>query len=212
MQDSILKALKWRYATKAFDTTKKVSKDDQKTILEAARLAPSSLGIEAWKFIVVENEEVRKKLREAAYNQPQITDASFIVVTTYRTDVVENIAKEAIERTAKNLHVDEASLASFKQMLDGSIATQNSAGTLNAWVKAQAYIPLGIMLETAALLNIDACPMEGFDPAKFDEILGLKAKDLKSTSVLAVGYRSKDDPAALRPKTRREFGEVVEFV
>jgi len=96
-------------------------------------------------------------------------------------------------------------------MLDGSVAQKIKDGSLECWVKAQAYIPLGIMIETAALLGIDGGPMEGFQPEKVDDILNLKEKNLKSVTMLALGYRG-EDPASSRPKVRREFDEVVEFV
>lgn len=207
-----MKALNWRYAVRGFDPAKKVSDENLKTILESGRLAPSSFGMEPWHFVVVENEEVRKKLRAAGYDQPKITDASHLVVIAYRTDGEKNICNELIERTVRIQNQDASALAGLKQMLDGAITGQAHAGTLDAWMKAQAYIPFGMMIETAALLGVDAGPMEGFSADQVDEILGLKAKNLHSTTMLALGYRSSDDTSATRPKVRRSFEEVVEFV
>jgi nitroreductase len=96
-------------------------------------------------------------------------------------------------------------------MIDGAVTQKTADGSLESWVKAQAYIPLGIMLETAALLGLDSCPMEGFSPEKFDEILNLKEKNLKSAAILAVGYRG-DDATSTRPKVRRTYDEVVEVI
>lgn len=211
MGKEILKALNWRFATKIFDPNKKVSDEDMHTILESARLSPSSIGLEMWKFIVIENKEVRAKLREAGYNQPKITDASHLVVISYRTDVEENITKEMLERTAKIQNQKIEELDGLKKMAEGGIATKVALNTLEAWVKAQAYIPLGIMIETASLLKIDNGPMEGFQPDKIDEILGLKEKNLKSVTMLALGYRG-EDPMAKLPKVRRDFDEVIEFI
>lgn len=207
----ILKALNWRYAVKIFDSSKMVSEDDIHTILESARLSPSSDGIEMWKFFVVKNKNIRIKLREVGYDQSKITDASHLIVITYRTDSVENLAKERIERTAKIQNDDPSQLIEFKTRLDNTIAQKEKAGTLESWVKAQSYIPLGIMIETAALLDIDAGPMEGFQPEKVDEILNLKDKNLKSVTMLTLGYRG-DDPASRRPKVRRDFDDVVEEI
>jgi len=207
----IIDALNWRYATKIFDSNKKVSDDDIHTILEAARLSPSSIGAEMWKFVLVEDKETRSKLREAGYGQPQITDASRLIIVTYRTDSKENMTKEKIDRTSKIQNEDPSNLSGLKTMLDGAIAQKIADGSLESWVKTQAYIPLGIMLETAALLGIDSCPMEGFSPEKFDEILNLKDKNLKSAIILAVGYRG-DDATSLRPKVRRAYDEVVEVI
>ncbi|MBK5215756.1 MAG: NAD(P)H-dependent oxidoreductase [Candidatus Pacebacteria bacterium] len=211
IREKIIKSLKWRYATKVFDSSKIVSEDDINTILESARLSPSSIGIEMWKFIVVKNKELREKLREVSYNQPQITDASYLIVIAQRTDAVENMTKERMERTAKILNAEEDSLVGLKTMLEGSITQKSSDGSLDSWIKSQTYIPLGIMLETAALLDIDACPMEGFLPEKVDEILGLKDKNLKSSTMLTVGYRGVDKMSEY-PKVRREFDDAIEFI
>ena len=161
MKEKIINALNWRYATKIFDPSKKISKENINTILESARLSPSSNGIEMWKFLVIENPEIRARLKEASFNQPKVTDASHLVVIAYRTDIVENTSKERLERTAKTQNQDISELAGLKNMIDGSISQKEHDGTLDAWVKAQTYIPLGIMIETASLLDIDNCAMEG---------------------------------------------------
>lgn len=206
----IIEALQWRFATKIFDSSKKVSESNLKAILESARLAPSSFGVEAWKFIVVENPELRAKLRAVAYDQPKVTDASHLVVLARRTDS-ENIVPELIARTATAQGKTEDDLAGLKKMVDTTVTYKHAANTFDAWAGAQTYIALGIMVETASLLGIDNGPMEGFDPAHVDEILGLKAKNLASVTMLALGYRG-DDPYAKLPKTRRDFDDVVEFV
>ena len=210
MNEKIVKALEWRYAVQVFDQAKKVSEADLKTILEAGRLTPSSYGIEAWKFIVVENPEVRAKLREAGYGQPKISEASHLVVIARRTDIRENISKERIERTVSTLKVEPAVLDGLKNMIDGTIAGKSDEA-LNAWETAQTYISLGSMITAASLLGVDSAPMEGFQPDKFDEILGLKEKNLTATVILALGYRGEDE-AAKRQKVRRSFEDVVQFV
>lgn len=210
-EKEILHALSWRYATKIFDPSKKVEEDDISTILESARLSPSSFGIEMWKFIIVKDKAIRTKLRAAGYDQPKITDASHLIVITYRTDAAKNLTKELIERTAKAQNVKADSLGGFKAMLDSTVAQKLSVGTLESWVRTQTYIPLGIMIETAALLSIDTGPMEGFDNGKVDEILGLAKKNLKSVTMLTLGYRG-DDPASARPKVRRTYDEVIEII
>lgn len=207
----ILKALNWRYATKIFDPNKNVSEEDIHTILESARLSPSSNGVEMWKFIVVEDKKLRLKIRDAGYDQPKITDASYLIVITYRTDSIKTLTKERIERTAKIQNENPDNLIGLKTMLDNSVAQKVKDGSLESWIRAQAYIPLGIMIETTALLGIDGGPMEGFQPEKVDEILNLKEKNLKSITMFAVGYRG-SDPASNHPKVRREYEEVVEFI
>ena len=201
------KALNWRYATKVFDPAKKVSDADIAAILESGRLAPSSFGIEAWAFVVVADPKLRAALRAAAYGQPKVTDASHLVVIARRTDARTAITNELIERTSKITGQPAGAFDSLKGMVDGSMKSRSDA-ELDAWVKCQCYIPLGTMIEAASLLNIDNCPMEGFDPKKVDEILGLPAKNLVSTTMLALGYRGAD-PAAGTPKVRRPTEEVV---
>lgn len=210
MEQSITKALAWRFAVRTFDTTKTIAKEDLTTILESGRLAPSSFGIEPWKFIVVENKDVRAQLRTAGYNQPKITDAAVLIVIARRTDMRAHIMDELVARTAKTQDVTTESLSGFKKMLDGAVAGKDDA-ELDAWARAQTYIPLGTMIAAASLLNIDSGPMEGFDPVKVGEILGLDAKNLNATTMLALGYRG-DDAGAARPKVRRDFESVVEFI
>ena len=211
MQNNLVDALKWRYAVQVFDTDKKVSDEDIHSILEAGRLAPSSFGLEPWKFIVVENPEIRAKLKDVSWGQPKITDASHLIVIARRTDARENIVRERIERTMlANGMTDASALDGFKQMMDGSVAMRDDAA-LDNWNARQVYIPLGTMIAQASLLGVDSGPMEGFDGAKVDEILGLTAKNLTATSILTLGYRGQDSEAT-RPKVRRSFEDVVEFV
>ncbi len=205
-----MKALSWRYATQVFDPERKLPEDTLRTILESGRLAPSSFGVEPWKFIVVTDRDLRAKLREASYGQPKVTDASHLVVIARRTDVRENISRELIERISAATGATADDLGGLRQMVDGAVASRSDAA-LDAWAAAQTYIPLGIMIETAALLGVDAGPMEGFVPDQADEILGLKAKHLSATTMLALGYRG-EDVAAARPKVRRGFDEAVEFI
>lgn len=208
--EEILKALNWRYAVKVFDPSKKVSEVDLKSILESARLAPSSLGLEAWKFLVIENSELRMKIRAAAWDQTKVTDASHLIVLARRTDVREKIVDETLARASKIQGVSLEVLSGYKNMISGGI-TGKSDVELDTWIRSQTYIALGMMMETAALLDVDACPMEGFDAKQVDEILGLKEKNLASTSILAIGYRGVDE-AASRPKVRRAFEEVIEII
>lgn len=210
MAHTMIDALNWRFATRVFDPTKNIAEADLDTILESARLTASSFGIEAWKFIVVEDPKVRAALRAAGYDQPKITDASALVVLAARTDIRENISTELMERTAKIKGVTVEDLAGYKQMVDGAIGMRDDAA-LAAWASAQTYIALGTMMATASLLAIDNGPMEGFDPVKVDEILGLPAQHLHATTMLALGYRG-EDPGASAPKVRRAKDEVITFV
>ncbi|MFA6158181.1 MAG: NAD(P)H-dependent oxidoreductase [Candidatus Paceibacterota bacterium] len=210
-KEEIISALNWRYAVKTFDAAKKVSDADLNTILESGRLSPSSFGIEPWKFIVVTNPEIRAKIRAASWDQTKVTDASHLVVVARRTDAPA-LSPELIARTAKAQGKTETDLAEYKGMVDNALTGRlANPAVLDGWIASQTYVALGIMAETAALLDVDACPMEGFDPSQINAILGLSAKNLSATTMLALGYRGADDYAKA-PKTRRPFEEVVEFV
>jgi len=210
MNKEIIDALRFRYAVQTFDPTKIINSEDLHTILESAQLAPSSIGLEAWKFLVIENKDIREQLKAVAYGQSKVTDASHLIVLTYRTDY-ENIANERLERTAKTQNESVENLSGLKSMAESGIARVVANGTYESWMTSQTYIPLGIMMETASLLKIDNAAMEGFDANKVNEILGLKDKNLKVATMLALGYRG-EDSVAKRPKTRRDFADVIEFI
>ena len=202
-----LDALKWRYATKVFDTSKKVPEEKMNELLEAARLAPNSFGLDAWAFVVVENPELRAKLREAAWNQAQVTDASHLVVFCRQKDLTVADGEALIKLTAETRGIDPAMLDGYKQMVIGAISGRTEEQKAE-WMTKQVYIALGMFLSACALEGIDAGPMEGFDAAKFDEILGLEAKGLKSAVICAVGYRG-DDKYASAAKVRKSADQVI---
>jgi nitroreductase/dihydropteridine reductase len=187
---NIINALQWRYATKKFDATKKISAQDVDELLEVLRLSPSSFGLQPWKFVVVKNPALRQQLKGAAWNQAQITDASHLIVLCARTDLNPAFVRTYIEHTAEARKASVESLKGFEDMMLGSINTRSKDAVVD-WNKHQVYLALGMLLEVAALKGIDACPMEGFDPAQFDKILGLK--DCTSAVVCALGYRAADD-------------------
>lgn len=210
VMQEILSALQWRYATKVFDPAQQVSNEDFHCILESARLSPSSLGIEPWRFLVIENPDVRVKLREVSYDQPKVTDADRLVVVAQVTNGRETLLPELLQRTAAQQGVAEASLGGLRDMVMSALAGRDDA-TLDAWLRAQCYIPLGIMVATASLLRIDHCPMEGFDARGVDAVLGLPEKHLHAVTMIAFGGRG-NDSAATRPKVRRLFDDVVMVV
>lgn len=204
---SLTDKLKWRYATKKFDTKKKLSAEQLDYLLEAIQLAPSSIGLQHYKVLVVENPEVRANLREAAYGQPQLTDASQIIVFAAETGIDEAYGKSFIDLVAATRNIPRESLAGLEGMVLGAIANRTPEQRL-LWAQKQAYIALGVLVAAAAAEGIDAGAMEGFDPAKFDEILGLKAKGLTATVIAAVGFRAEDDPFSKLVKVRRPKSEL----
>lgn len=207
MDKTIINALNWRYAVQKFNPNKKVDAKDIDTILEAARLAPSSFGTEPWQFIVVENEKIRKRLFEEASPQAKVIDAPYFVVIASRKGKKEQIASERVDRTAKITGAPKEKLEGLHSTIAGFVGSLSDSD-FSTWAENQTYIALGVMVEAAALLGIDSGPMTGFDHDKFDEILGLSQKNLRSVSAIAFGYRG-DDPAAERPKVRRSFDDVV---
>lgn len=210
MKKEIIEALKWRYAVQMFDKEQKVSAEDLNTILESGRLAPSSYGFEPWKFIVVENPELRAKLQEAAYNQTKVSEASHLIVLARKTNTRQTLASDKIARTAEAYGQEKTGLDDLSAMLNGAIE-RSSDEALDFDNRAQVYLALGVMLTTAASLGIDCAPMGGFVPQEFDKILGLTEQNLSATLLLTIGYRG-EDPAALRPKVRRNFADVVTFI
>lgn len=204
---SLLEQLNKRYATKKFDASRKISSENLTTLLEAIRLSASSYGLQAYKVLVIENPEIRKQLRAAAYDQSQISDASHLLVFALDTDFNEKSVDHFIELTAKARKVDIKDLSGYSEMMKGSM--QRPKEMVQNWLTHQIYIALGFGLVAAAQLNLDSCPMEGFDNNQFDEILGLKQKNLHSVVVLTVGYRSPEDNYQNMPKVRLPKDELV---
>lgn len=188
---TIHELLNKRFAAKAFDTTKKVSDEDLSYILEAARLSCSSANTQPWKIIVVTNPELRVKLREAGYSQSQITDASHLLVVATMKDPMVRIHK-TVELIAAAAGQEKAD--GYLNMVTGWIPATPEA-TL-AWLSRQTYLALQAMILAASERGIDSCPMEGFDPAKFNEILGLT--DCSATTLLTIGYATEPAFAKIR--------------
>ena len=204
----LLDALKWRYAVKKMNGTK-VPADKLNTILEATRLAPSAFGLTPYTIIVVEDEETRKKLQPAFYNQPQIVDGSAIVIFAAWKSVTEKEVAEYMADIAAQRGVPVESLNDFAGYINGSIKnlTPEQATT---WAAKQAYIALGFGLVAAAAEQVDATPMEGFVPAQVDEVLGLEALGLTSAVAMTLGYRdAANDYMVNLKKVRRSNDQLI---
>jgi len=200
---SLITNLNKRYATKVFDPSKKVSEADMEKLLESIRLSASSMGLQPYKVLIVENPEIRKELRKASYNQPQITDASALLIFAVNFEANDESANDLIAMIALARNVTVESLAGYNDMIKGALKGFNPE-QLETWVSKQAYIALGYGLVSSAVLGIDTCPMEGFNALEYDRILGLEKLGLKSKVVLAVGYRSEDDKYQYLPKVRQK--------
>lgn len=211
--ESLLKQLNWRYAVKAFDPARKIPAELWKTLEEAMILAPSSYGLQPWRFNVITDPAVRTKLRAAAYDQSQITDASHLVVFSRRADMTVADVDKLVDRIVEVRHAPRESLAGLRDMMVGSVSNPATlpGGSVDNYTARQTYIALGFLLNAAALLDIDACPMEGFDPAQFDEILRLRQAGYAATVLATVGYRSAGDWLAPMPKVRFKHDDVIKY-
>ncbi|WP_114778687.1 nitroreductase family protein [Botryobacter ruber] len=199
---SILKSLEWRYASKRMNG-QKVPADKINNILEAIRLAPSSMGLQPYTVLVIEDQELRKKIQPIAYNQPQIVESSHLLVFAAWDNVTPEHIGEYISHTAAVRNMPEESLNDFKNTLL-NMAAKNTQEQNFVWASKQAYIAFGTALVAAAAEQVDATPMEGFDSAALDELLNLKEKGLRSVTLLPLGYRDTDnDWLAKLPKVRR---------
>lgn len=209
---NIVSKLKWRYATKKFDATKKLSTEQLNALLEAANLTATSVGLQPIRLVVVENPALRAQILPHAWGQNQVVDAShLLVLCTVLPETLPTHVEEYIARAAETRGVPVESLDGFKGMITGVISSK-SAAEQRVWAEKQAYIALGQIMTVAAELEIDSCPMEGFIPAKVDEVLDLGAKGLASVLMLPVGFRAEDDKYAASPKVRLELDQFVQTI
>lgn len=201
MHENILEKLNWRYATKAFDPNRKISDADWEVLEESLTLAPSSYGLQPYKFIVVDDPAIREKLRAAAWGQSQVTDASHLVVLAHKKVLTDADIERYVDRIVEVRGGSRESLVDYENLMKGSAKKAVDEGYIETWNSRQAYIALGFLLETAALLGIDATPIEGFDAAQFNEILGLE--EYSAVVICPLGYRNAEsDWLATLPKVR----------
>lgn len=204
---SLIDKLQRRYATKKFDPTKKLSAKQLDDLLSAVQLSPSSYGLQSYKVLVVEDPAIREQLREAAHGQSQITDASQVLVFASETAIDEALVNKYVDNIALTRHVDRTHLAGFENTMVGTV-NRLSEDQKIAWSHKQAYIALGVLLTAAAEMGIDACPMEGFQAGKFDEILGLREKGLTVSVIAPIGFHAEDDGYSHLAKVRRPKEEM----
>lgn len=206
----LLDAMRWRYATKAFDANRKISADVWSALEESLVLSPSSFGLQPYRFLVIHDPATRERLLPHAWGQRQVVDASHFVVFAARTSVTEAEIDTFIARIASARGATPESLASYRGMMTGTLLGDGFKPLAAHWTARQAYIALGNLLTSAALLGVDACPMEGFVPAEFDKVLGLPAQGLAAVVCCALGYRHAEDKYAVAPKVRFPKSELVQ--
>ncbi len=208
--EQILHAHQWRYAVKKFDAARKIPAATWSALEQSLILSPSSFGLQPWKFIVITSAQLRQALLPQSWGQTQVTDCSHFVVFAARSSMGPDETSALIRRTSEVRGVPEANLAGYAQIINGFLANNETQGQTSAWTTRQAYIALANLMTSAALLEVDTCPMEGINPGAYDEILGLTNTGWKTVVACAVGYRSADDKYASAPKVRYTPETLVE--
>lgn len=208
MNNDFLKAIDFRHACKVFDTTKKIPDEEMNYILETGRKSPSSFGMEAWKFLVITNEDLKAKLRPVCWNQEQITTCSHLVVVLAgigSAKVESGMPEKRFKRREMPQETFDFYMNIYAEHLKQTLSSDEN---IYAWTAKQSYIAAGNMMTAAAFAGIDSCPIEGFEKAKVEEILGLDSSKYQVALVLPFGYRINEQSEQLR----LPFDEVVEFI
>lgn len=205
---NVIEKLNWRYATKKFDKHKKLSKTKIETLKQAFNLTATSFGLQTINMIILSSEAIRASLLEHSYHQKQVVDASHLLVICIQDNIQDTDIKDYYDNIKKVRKTSETVLKSFRENLI-NMMDKKSVVERQKWSTNQAYIALGNLMTVCAVEDIDACPMEGFIPSKYDEILELDKKGLKSVLLLPVGYRAEDDMFSELKKVRRPLSETI---
>lgn len=208
----LVKALKWRYATKQFDPSKKIPAQTWEALEDALVLSASSFGLQPWKFFVVDSPTLREQLVPVSWGQRQIADASHGLVFALKSPLTAEDVSAHTNRTAEIRGVPPESLAAMEQMIAGFIQQPPYPLDLSAWAARQVYLALGNFMTSAALLGIDTCPMEGIDPAAYDRILGIEGTGYFTVAACAAGYRHPDDKYATLAKVRFPKSKIIQHI
>jgi nitroreductase len=208
----LLEALNWRYATKVFDTTRKISADVWQTLERALVLTPTSYGLQPYRFLVISDPARRAELLPHSWNQKQVVDASHFVVFTTRTKITGADVNKLIARISDIRKIPAESLNFYRDLMLGDIVNGLRGKIAHEWAARQTYIALGNLMTSAAVLGVDACPMEGLSPAEYDRVLGLNGSDYATVVACALGYRAANDKYASLPKVRYETKELIQTI
>jgi len=210
--ETLVGALSWRYATKRFDPAKQIPPHIWTALESALVLSPSSYGLQPWRFIVAQDPAVRAKLAAASFGQSQAVDCSHYVVFALHKNLSAAHVDRFIDRTVAVRGGTKEKMKGYRDLMVNSTDRARGEGRLDTWMSHQVYIALGQFMASAALLGVDTCPMEGLEPAKYDEILGLAPQGYATLCACAAGYRAADDKYAVAPKVRFPANEVVTYV
>ena len=206
----VIKALNWRYAVKKFDPSKKLTTEQMNRIKKALQLTPTSMGLQLMKFVMVESEEIKKIITPIAYNQPQIEEASHIMIMCRKTDVKPEDIDSFIlaAASANDMDISHEAMQSYDKSLRVSLSIPEEKQKI--WMDNQVYIALGNLMTVCAIEEIDACPMEGFDRNRLNEALGFNEQHLDAVVIFALGHRSEDDYRLQFKKARRPMEELFQ--
>jgi nitroreductase len=207
----ILSTRNWRYATKKFDSTKQVPEEEMEQLLEAIRLSASSYGLQPYSVYVIQSANVREELRPHSWNQPQITEASQLLVFASRTDFDESLIENYLNETSRIRNIDKENLQGYGDFMKNTLSPWTKERKAE-WSARQAYIALGNGLQAAAELGLDTCPIEGFVPAEYNRILNLEENNLSACVVMAVGYRSEEDSNQHLAKVRTPKNDFITYI
>jgi nitroreductase len=208
--ETVVEQLRWRYAVKKFDPARTIPPDTWAALEQALVLTASSYGLQPWKFFVVTDPAAKARLPAHSWGQRQPQDCSHMVVLAIRADLSEADIDRYVARVSEVRGTPIESLGRFKQMMVGSLT--NPPFDVNEWAARQVYIALGQFMACAAVLGVDTCPMEGIDPAKYDEVLGIGDQGYRTVVACPAGYRAADDRAAQLPKVRFKTEDVVQVI
>ncbi|MGQ0626669.1 MAG: NAD(P)H-dependent oxidoreductase [Phycisphaerales bacterium] len=209
---TLLSHLQWRYATKRFDPARTINPETWTVLEQALVLAPSSFGLQPWRFIIVTDRAVRAKLLAASWNQSQVMDCSHHVVFTARETVESADVERFVARQIEVRNDSPESLAAYKGMMLGFVNNPQPGFDRHHWASLQTYIALGQFMTAAAMLSVDTCPMEGIDRAAYDEILALKGTGYRTVVACAAGYRAAADKYATAAKVRFPLEQVIRHI
>jgi len=204
----ILKALNWRYATKSFDADKTIPETQIQSIKEAFNLTPMSYGLQPVKLLVISNKELQNKLLEASFNQKQVTTASHVLVICIEKEINQHFIENYFDLVKQIRDTPDDILKPYREFLINDFGKKDK-GETKQWAINQAYLALGNILTVCAVEKIDACPMEGFLPHKYAEILNLDTDKIEPVLVMPIGYRAEDDQFSNFEKVRRPLDEMV---
>ena len=208
MTCEIIDKLQWRYACKKFDNTKKLSEEKLTVLKQAFNLTATSYGLQPLKMLVISSQKLKKALVPLTHNQRQVSDCSQVLVLCTETQISSHYIKEYFDTVVSLRETPRDVLQPFEDFLTNDFSKKDSS-QINIWMAKQAYLALGNLLTVCALEDIDACPIEGFEPQKYDSFLNLTEKGLQSVLVLAVGYRADDDMFSTLTKVRRGTEKVI---